>query len=328
MQCCVLRGTDNLRQSRKIFTFTLEWLKRDPSMKSLIFTLRYILQHRLNRDAKCSALSRFVKWQFGSRLLPGTVLMPFVNETLLAISPGMTGATQNIYTGLHEFDDCGFLLHVLRPSDIFVDIGANIGVYTVLAAGAIGTRTVAIEPVPQTFVKLGMNLRVNKIEDKVDSHNIGLGSASSTLRFTTENDTTNHVVTDENWSGPTANVPVKALDTVLNGMAPALIKIDVEGWESEVLAGAATTLREITLLALIVEMNGGDVTFNANEKAVHDCLLRNDFTPHAYDPFTRSLTPLESKHLGASNTIYCRSTAVLRERIASAPPFRVNGHSI
>ena len=81
---------------------------------SVFSTLQYILQHPLNRTARRAALKRWFKWQVGSRLVPGDVLVPFVNNTVLVVSPGMTGATQNIYTGLHEFEDCGFLLHLLR----------------------------------------------------------------------------------------------------------------------------------------------------------------------------------------------------------------------
>jgi len=297
-------------------------------MKSLMSTLGYILRHPLNIAARRAALARYLKWQIGSRLVPGAVLVPFVNETVLAVTPGMTGATQNIYTGLHEFDDCGFLLHLLRESDLFVDVGANVGVYTVLAAGAVGARAVAIEPVPETFTKLRSNLRANGLEGRTQPHNIGLGRCASTLRFTTGEDTTNHVITDGNWTGPSVEVPVRTLDAVLDGQTPALIKIDVEGWESEVLAGAEATLRQPTLLALVVEMNGGDRAFNPSERAVHDCLLGNGFAPHAYDPFTRSLTPLPSKHLGAPNTIYSRQAAQLRGRLDEAPPFRVNGRSI
>ena len=297
-------------------------------MKSFISTLRHILRHPLNISAGGPALVRFIKWQIGSRLVPGAVLVPFVNDTVLVVSPGMTGATQNIYTGLHEFDDCGFLLHLLRAGDLFVDIGANVGVYTVLAAGAIGATAVAIEPVPATFAKLRLNLRTNGLDGKARAHNIGLGSSPSTLRFTIDQDTMNHVITDENWTGPSVQVPVQTLDALLDGQSPSLIKIDVEGWESEVLAGAEATLRQPSLLALIVEMNGGDAAPNPNEQAVHDCLHRNGFAPHAYDPFTRSLTPLPSKHFGASNTIYCRNAAELSSRLAVAPPFHVNGRSI
>jgi len=41
--------------------------------------------------------------------------------------PGETGVTGNIYTGLHEFSSMGYLLHVLREGDLFVDVGANVG---------------------------------------------------------------------------------------------------------------------------------------------------------------------------------------------------------
>lgn len=297
-------------------------------IKSFISTLRYILRHPLNAGNKSAALKRYLRWQIGSRLLPGAALVPFVNNTVLVVSPGMTGATQNIYTGLHEFEDCGFLLHLLRSGDLFVDIGANVGVYTVLAAGAIGATAIAVEPVPDTFAKLLANLRVNGLDGKAQPHNIGLGRSASTLRFTVDQDTTNHVVTDESWTGPSLQVPVQTLDAVLNGQTPSLIKIDVEGWESEVLAGAAATLGQPSLLALIVEMNGQDAAFNPNEKAVHDCLLRNGFAPHAYNPFTRSLIPLPSKHLGAANTIYSRNAAELRSRLDRAPRFQVNGRSI
>ena len=63
----------------------------------------------------------------------------------------MTGATGNIYTGLHEFEDMMFLLHLLRPGDIFVDAGANIGSYTVLASAVVGAKSISFEPVPPLF---------------------------------------------------------------------------------------------------------------------------------------------------------------------------------
>jgi hypothetical protein len=50
---------------------------------------------------------------------------------------GMTGATGNLYVGLHEFEEMAFLLHFLRPGDLFADVGANVGSYTILAAVAV-----------------------------------------------------------------------------------------------------------------------------------------------------------------------------------------------
>ena len=296
-------------------------------MKNLLLTLRAILRHPLNASDPFGALVRYVKWQIGSRLVPGAVLVPFVDKALLIVSPGMTGATQNIYTGLSDFADCALLLHLLRKECLFVDIGANVGVYTVLAAGVVGAYVVSIEPVPQTFKKLCANLLVNNIVDKVTPHNIGLGRQKATLRFTSELDTMNHIIQDESWTGSSIQVPISTLDTVLSDRSPTLIKIDVEGWESEVLAGATSALRSSSLLGLIVEMNSSDAAFSPNELATHECLLFNGFKPHSYNPLTRSVTLLPSKNLGSNNTIYLRNLDQVSHLLASAPPFQVNGKS-
>jgi hypothetical protein len=50
----------------------------------------------------------------------------------------MKGAAHFIYPGVCEFEEMAFVLHYARPTDLFVDVGANIGAYTVLAAGASG----------------------------------------------------------------------------------------------------------------------------------------------------------------------------------------------
>lgn len=47
----------------------------------------------------------------------GDVLIPFVEQTFFQVRPGMTGATGNIYVGLHEYEDMAFLLHVIREDD-------------------------------------------------------------------------------------------------------------------------------------------------------------------------------------------------------------------
>jgi FkbM family methyltransferase len=296
-------------------------------MNSLLATLRNIVKHPLNKNDRLRALARYLRWQLGSRLVPGAVVVPFIGNTSLIVSRGMAAATQQIYAGLSDFSECSLLLHLLREDQLFVDVGANVGVYTVLAAGVVGAQVVCIEPIPRTFQRLSANLRVNDIVDKVVSHNIGLGRQEGVLRFTVELDAMNHVVKDDTWTGPSMEVQVSTLDSILKGRTPTLIKLDVEGWEGEVLAGASSTLSCASLLGWIVEMNSSDAAFSPNELAVHECLLRNGFKPHAYDPLTRTLTMLPSKNLETVNTLYLRSADQIRSLVASAPAFTVNGRS-
>ena len=111
---------------------------------SLIHTLKFITDHPLNRGQKFKSLLRFVKWQIGSRCVPGVVGYDWINGSKFLVKRGETGLTGNIYTGLHEFADMVFLLHFLRDSDLFVDIGANVGSYTILACSAVGASQVAL----------------------------------------------------------------------------------------------------------------------------------------------------------------------------------------
>jgi FkbM family methyltransferase len=296
-------------------------------MKTFLSTLRNIVRHPLNSGNRPGALLRYIKWQVGSRLVPGAVLVPFVNNTFLVVSRGMAAATQHVYTGLSDFAESAFLMHILRKDQLFVDVGANVGVYTVLAAGVVGAQVISIEPVPLTFNKLCANLRANNIVDKVIPHNIGVARQEGTLRFTADQDAMNHVVKDDAWQGPSIQVPVSTLDAILMDRSPTLIKLDVEGWESEVLAGATSTLCSSSLLGLIVEMNCADAAFSTNELAVHECLLANGFKPHAYDPLIRLLTLLPSKNLKSINTIYLRNVDQITALLASGPAFEVNGRS-
>jgi hypothetical protein len=105
---------------------------------SYLNTLTFIINHPLNRIRRLQAIREYVSWQIGSFLVSTDVVFEWINGSKFLVHKGETGLTGNIYTGLHEFSDMGFLRHVLRPTDLFIDVGANVGSYTILACGAIG----------------------------------------------------------------------------------------------------------------------------------------------------------------------------------------------
>ena len=297
-------------------------------LKSLINTRHFIANHPLCQEQPGSALVRYLRWQIGSRMLTGSVQMPFVNDSILVVAPGMTGATLNIYTGLSDFADGSLLLHLLRRGDLFVDVGANVGVYTVLAGAAAGADCIAVEPIPTTFAKLRANVRANVMGGRVETLNIGLGRADDVLHFTSDRDCQNRAVREGELAGETITASVRRLDDLLAGRSPTLIKIDVEGFESEVLAGAERTLRDPALLGVIVEMDAANAAFNPNELAVHTGLSAVGFAAYTYDPFSRRLTALPSKNRKSANTIYLRDLAAVEARLRAAAPFRVIGQTI
>ena len=95
--------------------------------------------------------------------------------------PGMTGMTLNVYCGLAETDEMGFALHLLRDDSLFVDVGANVGVYTVLASGVCGATTIACEPIEKARSDLRRNVAVNGIGARVEIHQCAVGAEVGTV---------------------------------------------------------------------------------------------------------------------------------------------------
>jgi FkbM family methyltransferase len=127
----------------------------------------------------------------------------------------------------------------LRPGDVFVDVGANCGLFTLFAARQVGSsgRVIAIEPIPEMLGRLRFNIRANGF-DNVDIFETAVGPDTGT--------TTLHVHTGQFGQSsihradglvPTA-VPVTTLLNVIEASGIARIdamKIDIEGYEDRAL---------------------------------------------------------------------------------------------
>lgn len=287
---------------------------------NVISIIKFISSHPLNKENKIKSIFRFFKWQINTKLNPYPIVYPFTGRAKLIIQKGMTGATGNLYCGLHEYNDMSFLLHFLRREDLFVDIGANIGSYTVLASAHVGAKTFSFEPVPSTFLHLTNNIFINRIADRVSAFNVALGSQQGTVNFTSSFDTVNHVANKDETN--VIKVPLETLDGVLeNQIIPILIKIDVEGFETEVIKGASKTLSENHLKAIIIELNGSGARYKYDEREIHHTLLNLGFNPFIYNPKERELTPIDK--FGTHNTIYLRDTEFVKQRLKTASKIKI-----
>lgn len=287
---------------------------------SIYSTLKFVLNHPLNQNRKLAAFWVLVKWFINVKINPYPVIVPYAERSHFIMHKGLTGATGNLFCGLHEFQDMAFLLHFLRPDDKFVDIGANVGSYTILGASEIEAQTTSFEPIPDTFKILESNILINRINDRVTALNIGLGATKGTLEFTKSQGPVNHVATENEKD--TISVPVEVFDNIINIDHPTLIKIDVEGFETEVLKGMSMALANDNLKAIIIELNGSGKRYGYDDAQIHKKLLSNGFNPFRYDPFNRKLYQLENH--GSENTIYIKDLMFIQNRISTAKKIRIH----
>ena len=300
----------------------------DHGVGQLMHTLKFISNHPLNRGRRVRAFNKFLRWQIRSRLAPGPVVYPWVNGSKVIVRPGETGVTGNVYCGLHEFEDMAYLLHVVTPADLFVDIGANVGVYTILACAVKGATGICFEPVPATYDRLLENIRLNALTGRVEALNLGVADTDGQLLFTSDENTMNHVVADEGHAPNTIRVRVAALDAVLGERRPSVLKIDVEGFEIRVLAGATATLAHASLHSVIMELNGSGARYGFDERKILETMAGFGFTACRYEPFTRSLERLEGGKSESGNTLFVRDLELAHRRIREAPPVTVDGVSL
>jgi FkbM family methyltransferase len=282
--------------------------------------IAYAMRHPLNRARPFAAAWRVLRWQAGTRLRPGPRIVPFVDGSVLQVARGMTGATGNVYCGLHEYAEMGFLLHWLREGECFLDIGANVGAWSVLAAAACGARVVAFEPDERARRGLAENLRANGIEARVEVHECAAAAARGTRWFTRDGDTTNHLV-DAAGDASAARIEADTVDARVGARPVAMAKIDVEGAEREVLDGMRGILARGEPVALMVEFGG------AGGNALLGHLVAAGFHPCTYDPAARRLQPAGDA-APSGNLLLLRDPAAAQARVAAAPRRRIHatGH--
>ncbi|QPN65927.1 FkbM family methyltransferase [Synechococcus sp. CBW1006] len=156
------------------------------------------------------------------------------------------------------------LLALCDQETLFVDIGANIGLFSLLIASQTGAKVLAFEPVRSTFQALVRNCSHNR-HLNVAPLNLALGSASTAVEITAlPGSGINQVVSARERQGvPRQWAPQLLLDQLLieyliNLNHKTVIKIDVERYEFEVLEGARQILSANLPIALCVEIDPGD----------------------------------------------------------------------
>ncbi len=195
----------------------------------------------------------------------GDIILETLHDISLKINPSVDNGVELCLfeTGSYEHGILDFIKTHYRPEGSFVDVGANIGLMSLFVARHFPKAVVhAFEAHPETAAILNENMRLNDLE-RIRLHQFALGSEEGEAEIF-DNWQVNRggaslVVKEKGAKGHL--VQVKRLDDFEVG-SPAMIKIDVEGVELDVLKGAAETIRRHRPI-LIVEVS--DERVNAHE---------------------------------------------------------------
>lgn len=274
-------------------------------LSKLYFIIRFIIQHPLNKNNKIRSFIRFISWQLSSRFFFKKKKFKWIDDSILVAYRGEAAVTGSLYTGLLDFNEMSFLLHYLEQTDIFVDVGANSGVYTVLASKVVGCKSISIEPIESSLERIKEHLKLNNIEKFVKLYNCGVGKQESKLFITNHNDSTNRVVFKSSSHHNTL-CDIKSLNLILGKKNSYVLKIDTEGFEYNVLKGADKIFDRGDIHAVIIELNGSGKVYGFSDEDIHLELLSYGFFPILYNPFSKTITKHDIIKFDRGNVIYIK----------------------
>ena len=271
-------------------------------------------KHPVTKGSSLSVLARYIYFNIKHRLI-GESNYKWIQGLVLPLKLGDAAMVGNYYFYLADFNDSLFAILLLRESDLFVDIGANLGHYSILTSHLSRNKSIAVEPVPSTFNRLNNAIRINRLERLIETYNVGVGNKIEELWFSSEKNNMNRVVDS---SYPNAvRVPVTTLDKIVGDKPITLLKIDVEGFEKFVLEGGEKTLSQNSLLGIILELNGSGAKYGIDEEEIHINLVSKGFNPYHFNGENRELKLLNSYSKTSFNTLYLKNIDDIKDRLIS-----------
>lgn len=196
----------------------------------------------------------------------------------------------SIYFANHPYEEhlTRYFAEHLGPGSVFVDVGANCGYFSMLAAGLVGPsgRVFSFEPNPPVFRELADHLERNGLQDRVHTFELALSDRadSRTLFVTPQHSGLSTMVSESivaaGHFGGATSVAVNTIrfDDWREKQSVGrvdLMKIDVEGFEAQVLAGMIESLRALRIRRVVCETNW--------DSPAHRLLVEIGFRPAALE---------------------------------------------
>ena len=283
-------------------------------------TLGYIWSHPNCRHKKLQSVLRFFSWQAYKRLTRRHWDLQLLPNVKLRCYPDSHCAAAALYCGFYDYDDMNFLVRYLHTEDSFLDIGANVGVYTLLAASKIQAGSLhSFEVLPKNYTRLQENLKLNQF-DRVKIYALGvadqLGTATLNLA---EGDAMPFITYNETDS--TITVPTDTLDNLLQNHSftnLTLAKMDIEGAELLALKGAVSLLKQQRPHVWILEISDSVNEFGHRQQDTVDFLHSYGYNLYSYSADTNQVSPITLKQRQGNNVLAIADSALdfVRVRLA------------
>jgi FkbM family methyltransferase len=284
-------------------------------------TIKYIWSHPNCKNQQIQSILKFFAWQVYKRLMHRYLDIQIIPGVKIRCYPDSYSAAAVLYCGLYDYHDMNFLLRYLRAEDSFLDIGANVGVYTLLAASKIQNGTIySFEALPKNSKRLEDNLKLNQFQ-QVKSYALAVSNSTGSIALNlAEGDSMPFITTDA--TDDTIIVPTDTLDNLLQDKCLdnlTLAKIDIEGAEILAMKGATSLLKQQRPFVWILEILDSVNSFDYQQKDVADFLQDYNYGFYSYNADTNQLKSITLNEKQGNNVLAIANSALdfVRDRLAN-----------
>src|SRR5215475_5734891 len=260
------------------------------------------------QSASLQTRSRRTIW----RLLQNPFVVPWLDELRLTLYPGNETSRSIFVTGLYEPNEFFLLSQILKPGMTFVDVGANMGLYTLYAARRVGTAgcTLAIESSRRELSILENNIRLNALKNVRVRANALSDEASEVELLVAQARHSGHNTLGAFGYNTPLDHREKAQANLLDDVLAAeglprvdVLKMDIEGSELKALRGAALTLQHDHPVLLLELSDRALQHQNASSADILSLLAQYGYKAYGFDAHTGLPTRLEKKSYFDSENI-------------------------
>ena len=242
-------GSDRPPLNRRVRVAILQAGHRFPVLAPFVRLLRNVASPA-SRGHRLRAVRKTVAYDVRTRWRKKPTVAPIGRHSKMICYPGETNSPLVAYLNPPNAMEMFVWEKHLQPGDLFVDVGSNIGIYTIFALD-LGAEAIACEPHPATFARLQEHLELNGYE--AEALNVAVSNEPGTLRLTEGLDSFNHLVFD---GADGIEVEARTLDDIVGDRVVDGMKVDVEGAERLVLEGGRRAISEQRIRLLQLEWAG------------------------------------------------------------------------
>ena len=261
--------------------------------------VRYVWEHPSNAGHRPRALLRMAGYQLRARLLRRRAIARLGKRSRLWVDLHRTSAAKVMYANPPDMPEMQVWRQALRDGGLFLDVGANVGTYTIWAAEC-GAEVIALEPAADTFGLLLENIALNDYQ--VRAIQAAAGPYCGTARLTAGLDSVNRLDPD----GP-VETGLVTIDSLIGDRHVVGMKVDVEGFEIDVLRGCTRALSEHRIGLIQLEWNQtSQLVLGTDRRPVADLLQQHGYQLFRPDPQGR-LVPVTDNRFGTD--VFARPVA-------------------